>query len=353
VIGLTAVFGRNHGVYGVLGSIGAMLYLSMERGASSVSAGLRWWLVGVVTGYFPIITCLIVCPGFAGAFWESIRFLLENKGTNLPLPLPWPWRVDFEQHWTEAARGMLVGLFFIAIPVFGILGLGSLVRARIKNTVVPPVLAATILLALPYAHFAYSRAEISHLAQGIFPFLIAALVLAMRGSRVVGLVGTILMLVASVVVMLPQHPAWQFYRARNWLNIDVAGDKLTVDPGTASDVALLSKLVEKYARNGRAFVATPYWPGAYAVFARKSPMWDIYALFPRSEGFQQREIERIKQANSGFVLVLDHALDGREELRFRNTHPLIDRYVKENYESLSDVGSNRPLQVYLNKQIGQ
>jgi hypothetical protein len=137
------------------------------------------------------------------------------------------------------------------------------------------------------------------------------------------------------------------------LNIDVAGDKLTVDPGTASDVALLSKLVEKYARNSRAFVATPYWPGAYAVFARKSPMWDIYAIFPRSAGFQQREIQRIKQVNPGFVIVLDHAMDGREDLRFRNTHPLIDRYVKENYESLSDAGSNSPLQVYLNKQIGQ
>jgi hypothetical protein len=45
----------------------------------------------------------------------------------------------------------------------------------------------------------------------------------------------------------------------------------------------------------------------------------IFALFPRSEAIQLEEIEQIKKANPGFVLVWDDVLDGNEDLRFRNT----------------------------------
>jgi hypothetical protein len=63
-------------------------------------------------------------------------------------------------------------------------------------------------------------------------------------------------------------------------------------------------------------------------------MWEIYALFPQRDEFQQREIERIKLANPGFILVLDIALDGRDELRFRNTHPLIERFIQDNFDPI-------------------
>lgn len=352
VIGFVAVFGRNHGIYGALGSIGALIYLNVKRLRPSYIADFRAWVAGVIIGYSPIILCLIVIPGFAAAFWESIEFLFEIKGTNLPLPVPWPWRVDLRQYWSDAARDVLVGSFFVAVLVFGVLGLGGLFRSKIKNTVVSPVFAASVLLALPYAHFAYSRADVTHLAHGIFPFLIG--VMALTAGRSAGLhIFTVLVLfAASLVVMLPHQPAWQSYRAKNWLNINIARDKLTVDPGTAYVVRLLSTLVEKYALNGRAFIATPFWPGAYAAFARKSPMWEIYALFPRSATFQEREIQRIKQADPGFALVFDHALDGREELRFRITHPLIERYIRENYEPLDVLDKGSPFQIYVNKRFG-
>ena len=65
-------------------------------------------------------------------------------------------------------------------------------------------------------------------------------------------------------------------------------------------------------------------------------MHEIYALFPRSESYQQLEIERIKAANPGFILIYDFPLDGREELRFRNTHALIHQYVLDNFELLPE-----------------
>ena len=353
VIGFVAVFGRNHGLYGAFGFIGAMIYLRMNGRGSSLLADFRWWTAGVVTGYLPIILYLIVSTGFAEAFWESITFIFEYKGTNLPLPVPWPWRVDLQHYWSDAATDVLVGSFFVAVLVFGVIGLGGLLRSKIKNRVVSPVFAASVLLALPYAHFAYSRADVTHLAHGIFPFLIGVMALTADRSAVLHISAVLVLFAASLVVMLPQHPVWQFYRAGNWLNVNVAGDNLKIDPGTAFQLALLSKLVEQYAPDGQAFIATPFSPGAYAVFARRSPMWEIYALFPRSAAFQEREIQRIKRANPGFALIYDHALDGREELRFRNTHPLIDRYIKMNYEPLNELDKAIPLQIYVNKRLGQ
>ena len=88
---------------------------------------------------------------------------------------------------------------------------------------------------------------------------------------------------------------------------------------TADDIALLRRLAGKYATDGQSFIATPYWPGAYALLERKSPMWEIYALFPRRPGFERAEIARIRIAMPKFAIVIDLPLDGRDELRFPGT----------------------------------
>jgi hypothetical protein len=50
--------------------------------------------------------------------------------------------------------------------------------------------------------------------------------------------------------------------------------------------------------------------------------------------FENGEIRRIKASRPGFALVFDLPLDGREELRFKNTHPLIHQYVQDNFEPM-------------------
>ena len=48
------------------------------------------------------------------------------------------------------------------------------------------------------------------------------------------------------------------------------------------------------------------------------------------------EIERIKMANPGFVLVYDFALDGHEALRFQNSDALLYQYIIDHFERLPD-----------------
>jgi hypothetical protein len=156
----------------------------------------------------------------------------------------------------------------------------------------------------------------------------------------------ILLTAASLFIMLPQQPGWGCRVEYDCVETDVAGDKLNVDLASANSLRLLEELVGTYARDGRSFVALPFWPGAYSVFRRKSPTWEIFALFPRSEAFQLHEIENIRKANPGFAVVSDVALDGTEDLRFRNTHPLIDRYFRDHFDRLPDASPALGYQMY-------
>ena len=353
IVGLVAVFGRNHGMYGVVGSMGTIIFLTAKRESNpSLIKAFSYWVLGVVVGYLPVLVFLAVVPGFALAFWEGIRFLFEYKATNIPLPVPWPWLVPSREMSTvDMLRDVTYGFFFIAIVVFGLLGIVWAIRQRLQNRFVSPILMASIFLALPYAHYAYSRADIEHLVTGISPFLMGAFALLVNQPEKIKWSFATLLCVASLLVMMPYHPGWYCYSSQQCVDIKVAGDQLKVGRRTAIDIEGLNKLAEQFAPGDRTFIATPLWPGAYAALGRKSPMWEIFALTPRSAAFQQAEIERIKTAKPGFVVIYDFPLDGRDDLRFHNTHPLIDQYIRDNFETV--LSRNPAYQIYRMKQAGQ
>jgi hypothetical protein len=244
------------------------------------------------------------------------------------------------------AQKLLIGTFFIALLGFGAAAIAFVIRRAPRQSAPAPELVSCAFLSLPYAHFAFSRPDVGHLSQGIFPLLIGCFV-AMRDLRALLKWPLALALTAaSLFIMLPHQPGWGCRFDYDCVETDVAGSKLNVDLGSANSLRILRELIQQYSPAGRSFVATPFWPGAYPAFGRVSPMWEIYALFPRSEAFQLAEIERIKKANPGFVLVWDYALDDDENLRFRNTHPLIDQFFRDHYDRLPDGPQKLGYQVY-------
>jgi len=355
LVGFVAVFGRNHGIYGVAGSLSIVIYLSVKReGGPSLISAFVSWVSGVVIGYLPVLVFLVIVPDFALAFWESILFLFEIKATNIPLPVPWPWLAPFGHvPIFNVIREVLKGIFFIALVVFGVLGIIWVIRKRTLNEAVSPALIASAFLALPYAHYAYSRAEINHLALGVPPFLMGILALLANQPAKIKWSFAMLLCGASLWVMVPIHPGWYCYSSQQCVETNIAGDNLKVDQMTSSVLWRLNFLAEKFAPGSRTFISAPFWPGAYAALKRKSPMWENYALVSRSVAFQQVEIERIKNANPGFAVIFDFALDGREDLRFRNTHPMIDQYIRNNFESLTGPNASSGIQIYRSNQAGQ
>jgi hypothetical protein len=346
-VGLAAVFGRNHGVYGVAASICSIAWLASHENAFRFRACLPAWAAGVTVGYLPVLAMIVFIPGFATAFRESIVFLFEMKVTNLSLPVPWPWLAPIATDFPIATvQNFLIGMFFVAVLVFGVVGLACIIQKRLRRKPVAPELASCIFLSFPYAHFAFSRPDAAHLSQGIFPLLVGCFVVMWNLRASLKWPLAILLTVASLFIILPKQPGWGCRVQYDCIETDVAGDKLNVDLGGANSLRIFKELVGTYARDGRSFVVTPFSPGAYAVFNRKSPTWEIFALFPRSEAFQLKEIENIRKANPGLGLIWDHALDENEDLRFRNTHPLVDQFFRDHFDRLPDSGLPSGYQIY-------
>lgn len=144
-IGLITVFGHNHGMYGAAASLGVIAWLNIKnRPDLGLMNGIVLWGIGVAIGFLPIVFMVLLIPGFAVAFWESIRFLFEQKATNLPLPMPWPWTINFAATSVcvdDAAREVLIGLFFIGTLLFSVFSVVWVVYRKLKERPVPPVSA--------------------------------------------------------------------------------------------------------------------------------------------------------------------------------------------------------------------
>jgi hypothetical protein len=149
-VGLVAVFGRNHGIYGVAGIVGVVTWFACRRrNIGTLLPDLAWCGCGIVVGYLPILVLAAAVPGFAAAVWDSIRAVFE-RGTNLPLPAPWPWLVPVTQlPPSTAAADVLTGVFFIAIVAFGVSSVVWILRRALRQRPVLPAFVACPVLALP------------------------------------------------------------------------------------------------------------------------------------------------------------------------------------------------------------
>jgi hypothetical protein len=351
VVGLAAVFGRNHGVYGAVGSIAVLAWLFVGREhTTSIMQGFFYWIVGVAAGFSPLAIMLIVIPGFSSAFWESIRFLFEFRATNLPLPIPWPWRVNFANpDRIETLRAVLTGIYFICLPLFAVLAVITVFWRRWNKRAVEPVLVAGAILSLPYAHYAFSRAELGHLAQGAFPALIGVLTMLACVRPLFTWIAGAVLVATSLITVTPEHPGWQCGKTGECVSAQIGDNRLEVNKGVAADVNFIQNLVQTYANENNSFIAAPFWPGAYAMFDRRAPVWEIFPIVPRPPPFEEAEIKRIETARPSLIIIVNAPLDDQEDLRYSNTHPLTYHYIQEHFTRIRSP-RGEPYEIYVKPQ---
>lgn len=353
-LGLTAFFGRNHALYGTIGyTMAFWLYRNELRHKSAHEIAIAFFL-GIIIGLLPLFTIVVIYPGFAGAYTESILAILRLRQTNLPLPIPWPWLVEVNALLTlNTLRELGIGLLFVCllgIPLVYFFFLALKLRQDTTSTDSKwrnSSMVAATCIAIPYAHFGFSRADLSHLAQAIHPVLILAVLLVLRMSK-----GKYLcfLLIAGLgfLVCLRAHPYFQCFPKSKCTTSNISDHALFVRKETAQAINTLRAVYAAHGEEDRTFLVAPLWPGAYALFQKKSPMLWTYPLFAQTPAAQHAEIARIRRANPSFALLADHPLNGLESLRFRNTHPLIFNYLSKTYIS-QQLPENTALTLYLPK----
>ncbi|MGN2254226.1 hypothetical protein ACFWZ4_12670 [Frateuria sp. GZRe12] len=335
-VGFAAVIGQNHGFYGLLASVLAFAWLWRVERAALRLAALVSWAAGVVVGYLPVLGFALFAQGFAQAEWSALHYLLvEYKGTNLPLPLPWPWVVW--PRWPAIGWSQALGsLWFTCLPMtLAVAGFWLWLRGRRGSDAPSPLAAAAWVVALPYLNVAFSRADISHLAQAMLPFLVLCLAaLAPAGRNPPRrLVVPVLLLLVSLPVASALQPRYAAFRGQPLEQVDVLGDKLMVSRRTASLLALADR-----EGKGRPVLAVPVFPGLDAALGMRSPTWEIFPLFPRKPDFERQEMARIAAESTALVLVAEGGVDHRPELAYPATHPLTYQYVVEHFDRMPDPG---------------
>lgn len=331
--GLVALWGRNHALYGIIAFLLILFYLKFEnRLTQSIKTGLAAWCIGLIIGITPYMLACISDPDFYEKIKASIDFYFEIKGTNLSLPIPLPWDTLIEGLSTiDIAQQLLLRTFFLILPflttglvIFMIKKSGYLARS-------PAFIAAT-LVSIPYLHYCYSRADTQHLALGILPSIIACAMYLSYKKYTVKWLGLIILFLSSLIVSLPLHTGWQFYRNEKTTAINILGDQIQLESGRANVIKTLQKITSIAKKNGDSVFFAPHYPGIYASLKMKFPTYDIYPITPRNIEFEKREIELLKKNSIGFAFIVDTPLDDKEELRFSRTHPLTFQYFIDNFD---------------------
>ena len=358
ILGFAAVMGRNHGVYGAASALLALGFLLFkgERPRACLLPALAF-IGGTIAGFSPTFIMGLAHPGFMDAFVAGVVEHVHSTttATNIPLPVPWPWTIPHTKNgWMIWGSDVTRGVGFIALLLVPVSTLAVLARKRLAGlTPLHNLLAASAFAGLTYAHYAFSRADLVHLALAIVPLL---LILLGCGILARGLVPVAACVLGLSVLALAQEVA-------------ILNNKLLGRPMPAVAVTGSTLYVERYIardlRNARAalarvpgaqdnFLAVPNFPGLYAINKARIGIWEIYALSARDASFEQAELARLSQRPPKVVLVSDHALDKRPELRYSRMHPLTYRWVQENYQRANLAPAPAPpLEVYVPRASAQ
>jgi hypothetical protein len=341
-IGIAAFLGRQHGFYTVVSFflLIGFIWLKLDRRRFTQ----KWlvWALGIAIGYSPMLWMLATVSGFWNAFIESLLFLVRLGNTNLPLPIPTVWSIPIRQlDSIIVIHQISIAVGFMLLPIFNGGSVIYLLWQKPKHLYAQRVLVGAAFMSLTYTHYAFSRADLSHLAQGIDPMVLGILAIAVyvtqaRRAILGRLIVAGLTLITLFGVGLASPLANKLLaQPDTYVALDVGSDRLIVHQQTADFVTTVEQFYEQNVLPGEHILLGPHIPTLYPVIQQRSPLWDIYLLFPETRERQQNMIQELRDKEVNWIILGDISLDGRDELRFQNTHPEIWKDIVENFTLIS------------------
>ena len=351
-VGLCVFFGRNHALYNFLAQASLLFFLHFKLGPSLSMSHLGMWVAGIMAGLVPTIAMFVAVPGFFASYIESIQSIFRHGINKLPLPIPWPWRVSPNS--VAGTTQFLLGIFLIALPLGYIAGIIVSLSMQSQTIKDHALVIACAFVGLFYLHHAFSRADLSHLAQVIHPFILGALAwLSFLGARKsYGWAAIAVLMAAALFTIGRQMPIYQRITSSTpWVPFD-AGDKIFVPDGINQLLTCLRKLATENITPREGVIITPYLPTLYPILRHQSPIWDLCIYFPATAQRQQAMIHDLAAKHVNWALISDTPLDNREDLRFSATHKLVWQYLKENFEPIESACLPKSMKILHRKHPG-
>lgn len=336
--GLSAFFGRNHGAYHLLA-----FSLLITVGARS-SGWLIWmkrclvWSAGLFTGYLPQLLMFLFVPGFFRTFLVYVTSIFAH-GTNLAKPVTWPWLVSMQAPTWMRISSLAQGCFYVALIAFLVVAAVRLLFLRREKTSSQRLLLAAACVSLAYIHFTFSRPDIVHLSHAAPVMLVGLLALAftfLRPGRLIAYALLPLFIVGSLAAEMSQVGIAFKYLAPPGVAcaLRVNGEPMLVGSSQALTLASAHQLVQDLAKPDEAIFFAPHTPGLYTFTGRHSPTTQLYFVFPATREADKHLVDQLEAAKVQWAMIENYELDGRDDLRFCNTNPLVWDYLRRNFNSV-------------------
>lgn len=341
-VGFAAFFGRNHGLYNFVSFAFLIGFIWLKFDRRALLKRFSSWGIGILVGYSPALFMMVFIPGFWDGFNALNQLLLRLGKTNLPLPVPWFWRVSFVPDFWLSAHFFSVGWLFLILPLFNGIALVYLLCQKQDFLQKHHVLIAATFLSLTYTHYAFSRADLPHLSQAIHPMLLGWMALIRLFSTLSWkkwslclAIGLVLLTVTGIGVVSPFTSKLRSPKG-SYVTQDILGERLSIPLGTANLIRTIQQVKQQQVSGEEQILVGPHIPALYPILQQKSPLWDIYFLFPETQKRQQAIIQELQQKKVNWVFLGNFALDNREELRFRNTHSLVWQHFEQAFQVIEN-----------------
>jgi hypothetical protein len=142
------------------------------------------------------------------------------------------------------------------------------------------------------------------------------------------------MLVASFLAIFFQIGAIRqiFAAPGTYLSLPVNGARMLLPRYHAQVLVSAHTLTTNLAKADEPILFAPHMPGLYPFTGRLSPTKQIYFIFPATPEEDRALLAEIERAGVQWVMLHDYALDGRDDLRFRATNPIVFDFFRKNFE---------------------
>jgi hypothetical protein len=232
------------------------------------------------------------------------------------------------------ATQFLLGIFLIALPLSYLAAIAVSLFMRSQTIEDHALLVACAFVGVFYLHHAFSRADLSHLAQVIHPFLLGALaLLGFLGARKFYYWAVIAMLIAAALFTIGrQMPIYQRLTSRApWVPCDASG-KIVVSASTSRLFTCLRNFTAENIAPREGVLVAPFTPTLYPILNRQSPLWELGFFVPATAERQETMIQELTTKNVNWAIISDTPVDKREDMRFSVTHEFVWQYLMENFE---------------------